>query len=192
MSLIISGSGSITGLTTGAGIPANALSGVLPDANAPSGSVIQVVSVSKSDAFSYSSSDTSAFSDVTGASVTITPTSTSSKIFINVSTNMGFGTTGARGSFRLMRDSTAISIGDADGSRTRSTNGGIQVPGASMLFPYSFTFLDSPNTTSATTYKIQINGESGATYYVNRSASGSTTSDTYTATTNIIVMEIAA
>lgn len=152
-----------------------------------SGSVIQVASTTKTDTFSTTSTT---FTDVTGLSVSISPTSTSSKILV-----LGYVHTSVSGdiglSARLVRDSTAILVGDAAGSRPRDTfyNAPTNLP--TMGSPFSPIYLDSPATTSSTTYKVQVFVNAG-TAYVNRSGSDRDTSayDGRTAS-SITVMEIA-
>ena len=76
----------------------------IADGGMPAGSVLQVVSTSKTDDFSSSSSS---FADITGMSVAITPSSTSSKILVIVYCSIvGDDSTG----LKLLRDSTAISF----------------------------------------------------------------------------------
>ena len=56
--------------------------------------------------------------------------------------------------------------------------------------PVPFTFLDSPATTSACTYKIQIISESGYTVWVNRTVGNLNDDRQQRTSSNIIVMEI--
>lgn len=117
--------------------------------------VLQVVQTVKSDTFSTASTT---MTDITGLSVTITPSDTASKILIFYNFQ-GRGTVTANYVARLMRGTTAIGIGDAAGSRTRGTTGQlVNAPGASSsnAIHNSMTFLDSPATTSSTTYKVQV------------------------------------
>jgi hypothetical protein len=147
-----------TVLTT-AGVPASAM---------PAGSVLQVVSVTKTDTFSTTSGS---MVDITGLSVTITPSSSSSKVLITGSVCWGNSdTTPYLVSMRLVRDSTAISIADTAGSRGRFTIGaqGVYATDNTVFAPLNF--LDSPATTSATTYKMQGQSESGRTLWINRGA----------------------
>ena len=154
---------------------------------------VQVISVTKTDTFTTSSTS---FVDVTGLSVTITPTSSSNKILIIYTTNVGWDAN--RGmQLRLMRDSTAICIGDAAGSRSRSSNTTFADGGATFEARWQWAlnnnFLDSPATTSATTYKIQIGafGETdGTNIYVNRSSQDGDVSTYGRTTSTITVMEI--
>ena len=105
--------------------------------------------------------------------------------------NMG-ATNGYRFACRLMRDSTAISLPTDAGSRSVGTvahqgSGGNMIDMNAALF-----FLDSPATTSATTYKIQAACEqSGGTYYFNRGGTSANNSTVYGTTSSITVLEIA-
>ena len=78
------------------------------------GSILQLKSVTKTDATSTSSQT---FGDVSGLSISITPSSTSSKILVIGTINCS--ESGDYAYVRLMRDSTAIAIGDAASNRRR-------------------------------------------------------------------------
>ena len=132
---------------------------------APS-AVVQVLSTTKVDTFTMASAT---FADITGLTVTITPTSASNKILI-VASVVASQDVGINNVFmRLVRGATAIGIGTAAGSRQGV---GAAVNANNDTFPLSvpLSFLDSPATTSATTYAVQVcrNGASG-TVFVNRS-----------------------
>tara|TARA_B100000085_G_scaffold247257_1_gene241501 strand:+ start:13123 stop:13728 length:606 start_codon:yes stop_codon:yes gene_type:complete len=156
------------------------------------GNILQVVSVTKTDTFSTASTSQV---DITGYSVDITPSSSSNKILISGTLMAGLSTTIAYGMrFYLMRDSTAICIGDTAGNRSRCTFGTQGVYNTDTTHPFSFEFLDSPSTTSTVTYKIQVQSESPMTIYINRSA-GETDGDsaiTPRFTSTISVKEVAA
>ena len=159
--------------------------------SAAGGKVLQVVSTELATTFSVANS--TSFSDVTGLSLSITPSSASSKILIiynlalfnQVGTNLGF--------MRLLRNSTAISQGTASGSRTVAT-GGTDTINAYAPFPaVSGNYLDSPATTSATTYKITIgSGNTSGTLYVNRSATDDDQANRPRFASVITAMEIGA
>ena len=152
------------------------------------GKVLQVVSTAKTDTFS---TITGSFIDVTGLSVSITPSSASNKILIK--TDIHFGTNGNSGYiyFKLVRASTDIYLGDSAGSRIRGFGGGASVDAATTM-QLSNVFLDSPATTSATTYKIQVyNQNTGQTGYVNRSFTDSDNTSYLRTASSITVMEIA-
>ena len=102
----------------------------------------------------------------------ITPKFSSSKILVRCSLSLGGGDN-SYGYGRLFRGSTAIGQGDqATGSQV---NCSFQCSGRNFTYqgyrtdPRSFEFLDSPNTTSATTYKVNITSTSD-NIYLNRSA----------------------
>jgi hypothetical protein len=152
-----------------------------------SGSVIQVASATKTDSFTTTSTS---YVDITGLSVSMSPTSTSSKVLISytvsgqgvVATNMGF--------LQIVRDSTAIGNGVGSGSR----------PGIGSALPElsnfvfgmaSSSYLDSPNTTSSTTYKIQVRSNTTGTVYINRSITDTDSAVIPRTTSSITVMEIA-
>jgi hypothetical protein len=151
------------------------------------GKILQVLSTFKNDTFTTTSNT---FVDVTGLSVSITPTSATSKIFVIAQTTVQGAPGADNGMGRLMRDSTAISVGAAAGSRTPASFGIAEnVIGNTTIVP----FLDSPATTSATTYKIQIRANtSGQQMNVNRNATDADVSTQCRCTSSITVMEVSA
>lgn len=182
--------GAVTAAKMGSGAALSNLgTAQLAKANMPAGAVVQVVSTAKTDAFSSSSKS---FVDITGMSVTITPTSASNKVmvFYDVQCGQSSGNTGVM--FKLVRNSTDI-VGDSNGSMIRSTSAatdiGADVNGSAHA---SFTYLDSPATTSAVTYKLQMYCQifgNGITSYINRGGQNTDYNGTYVST--ITVMEIA-
>jgi hypothetical protein len=140
------------------------------------GKVLQVIHASYATATSNS---TSTYAD-TGLSATITPTLASSKVLVLVSQNglqKSAGNLGSRISLRLLRGATEIaSIADY-----------IQFNGAAQETIDSsatFNYLDSPATTSATTYKTQFqNPANVASVTVQFNGVG---------TSHIVLMEIGA
>ena len=164
-----------------AGVTYPVVAGASSAVQASSSKVLQVVSTTKTDTFSTASTS---FVDVTGLSVTITPTSTSSQILVFVSSNYGTSTTSVFGIFNLVRGSTNISQ-----PSTTPTYNGTTISYTSVgdvMNNWSMLFLDSPATTSATTYKIQGRANTG-TVYVNRRNTADSAQ-----TSTITVMEIAA
>ena len=163
----------------------------LPDSAMSAGSIIQVVHTIKQSGFSVSAS-TDNFSDITDLNATITPTSSSSKILIHFQTSYS-ANTGQRGSFRLLRDSTVVNAASADGQSTNQTifPSIVTRENTSMSVPVAGSYVDSPATTSAVTYKLQVGAEGGAsTIFVNADASGSTGSTHYKGVSNLILMEV--
>jgi len=174
-----------SGITMAAGktLPASALTGSLPAGMG--GKISQVVSTTKYDTWSGT---TGSWQDITGLSVSITPSSTSNTVLVNVHIN---GSNADLAAFRLMRNATPIGIGDpGGGSRQQGTIGAMSYPrDGNRCFAASMIFLDSPSTTSATTYKLQTFCHSGA-HYINRTNNDA--NDTYNSRpiSTITVMEI--
>lgn len=153
------------------------------------GTILQVVQSVKTDVFSTTST---AYVDVAGLSVNITPKFSTSKILVSGNISLGAGTVDRYSVFgKLLRNSTDIYIADASGSRDRGTFS-YQLGGFEGPMSQHFMFLDSPNTTSTTTYKVQIRAESPQTAYINRGleADGDT-SITPRVVSSITVMEVA-
>lgn len=130
-----------------------------------SGGVLQVVSTTKTDVFSTTSSS---MTDVTGLSASITPRSTSSKVLVSVSVAHGHSLTN-NNYVLTVRDGagTIILNPDSPGSRASSfyTRPGTNTNGVATT---TFSVLLSPSTTSTLTYKVSGYTTSG-TMYVNRS-----------------------
>jgi hypothetical protein len=159
------------------------------------GKVLQVVSTTKQDTFSASITATG-FTDVTGLSVSITPSSASNKILILCYCTTSFDATLINRMFiQLKRGGTAIqgSLGTQVGSNRRQTiTIAEQGTNAGGTF-HSFNYLDSPSSTSALTYQIAIGHGQGdtRTIYVNRSSDDADANYICRASSTITVMEIA-
>jgi len=152
------------------------------------GHVIQVKSTAKTNTFTMSSST---FADVTDLSVSVTPASASSKILVTFSLS-GQADEATNGLYvRLMRDSTAIGIADLDGTRARTTYGNISTPPNAGNMS-GFTFLDSPATTSAVVYKVQVaSNTNGQAVSINRLNNNADQTNLSRSASSITVMEIA-
>ena len=160
----------------------------IDDSKLGAGSILQVVSTTKTDTFSTSTGGS--FVDITGLSVAITPRSTSSKIFVVVNTQVGGD---EMFYIRLVRGSTAIAVADDDGAnRIESTQGGVfQASNNDKAAPMGCSFLDSPNTTSETTYKLQVRRHTaGSGLKVNASFSDSDSIFTGRGVSTITAMEV--
>ena len=153
----------------------------------PASKIVQVVSTNLPSTFSTTSTS---YTDLTGLSVSITPTLDTSKVlvFVNlqasVSADIGVF-------FQLVRDTTAIDIGDAAGSRTRASFSYIQNDTGLQQGNLGLNFLDSPATTAATTYKMQMLVNSG-TAYINRGGTDTDAANRGRTASNITVMEVLA
>jgi heptaprenylglyceryl phosphate synthase len=148
---------------------------------------VQVISTTKTDVTTISGSAT--YLDITGLSATITPTNASNKVLVMVTITYGGGGN-SYGVARLMRNSTAICLGGSSGSRklVSTTMGSID---ASRPAFTAITFVDSPATTSATTYSVQALSNTGNTIKINTSNEDEDNAVTgLRATSTITVMEI--
>lgn len=157
-------------------------------AGASGGGIIQVVSTTKTDTFS-SATSSSAFIDVTGLSVNITPRSTSNKILIYSTVHITGASAADRFGIRLVRDSTAIAIADAASNRVRASASTIN-DSTSELHNLNIMHLDSPSTTSATTYKIQCTNESNRNVYINISSADQDSNTVFRTVSSITAMEV--
>ena len=161
----------------------------------PAGHVIQTltdVSVITESTTSKASSNTFANSSL---SITITPTSTSSKIVVNAVVSTG-ASNGADGStiLRMIRDSTPIGIGNASGSKIRAGSGrASDNQGSNSMLNIPLQVTDTPNTTSAVTYTVQfaVRGAGTSTAFLNRSGSDGDTAEYQRTSSSLVVQEIA-
>ena len=163
------------------------------EAGATGGKILQVVSTTKTDTFSASVNNGGNVA-VTGLTATITPSSTSSKILVLATLTASQTTEYASSLAILTRGGTAIGGGDAASLRTpisggttaRLTNGN-DIAQATVLY------LDSPSSTSALTYGINILCSAGSlrTIYVNRSVTDGDVEERPRSSSTITVMEVA-
>jgi hypothetical protein len=142
--------------------------------------VLQVVSTTKTDTFSTASTS---MVDVTGLSVSITPSATSSKILMVFNAYGGNDNNNSIQSINFVRGSTAI--GQSTGGATNATISMVNGDTNQSKF-FSMHFIDSPATTSATTYKIQMSVSAGTGYIGRRAATDNRSISSLT------VMEISA
>jgi len=187
---------------------ASLASGIPARTNLPSGTVLQVVHTAKTSTFSGTSvaDNGGYYIDVTGLSASITPTTSTSKILVFA--NLYIGSTASGGgyqqTYRLKRTingaTTFPILGDAEGGRPRATGRLNLYTTAAGSVTYrmamhSGVHHDSPSTTSAITYQIQIGGYSGnPVVYLNRSETSQAATNDYDAipVSTLTLMEIAA
>ena len=132
---------------------------------ATAGGIIQMVQTVKSDTFSGASNGSEM--TLTGLTVTITPQSSSSKILLVCS--LFYSCTGTTYKMYPKRGSTIIGVGDAAGSRIQA-QGGLGFTGDANQCENCTTFyIDSPSTTSATTYSLYAKNDNTKDLYINRS-----------------------
>ena len=100
--------------------------------------------------------------------MTITPTLNTSKILIFVSITQATSTgTAGNTFFQILRTATVIGNSTGVSLPSFSALAGAMMPTAGSIDTHCV-FLDSPATTSATTYKIQMKNDGGYTAYINR------------------------
>jgi hypothetical protein len=141
-------------ITAGANITVTNTAGAITIAS-PTGSG-KVLQVAQGVLSTKPSTSSTSFTD-TGLTVSITPTSATSKILVMVT----IGSTGASNGYatlglNLVRGSTTIAVGTVPASGTATTMGASNYASRVTLPSQSITYLDSPATTSATTYKVQF------------------------------------
>ena len=170
--------GVITGLST------------LPDSAMASGSVIQVVSTTKTDVVSYDVANATFSPAVLAA--TITPSNASNKILVSVNVTMSIETANRIG-LGIFKAGTILSQGDADGSRTRVTSQTDAYSSGRGEF-IGGQFLDTAGGTSAITYDVRlIQGQGNTKYlYLNRTGTDTDNNKFMRSTSTITLMEIAA
>ena len=154
------------------------------------GKVLQVVSTMKTDTYTLATGQN--FTNVTGLSVSITPSSATSKVYVFGTINVGGTSSSERVFCRIVRDSTPIAVGDQWGSRIRT---GVMYHNS--LYSQADTFpvqvLDTPSTTSAITYQWQIQTLATAgSGVVNRSGQTADSGHYGTLVSTITVFEIGA
>ena len=128
----------------------------------PAGSILQTLSTTKID--DHFQSATTSFVDVTGVTLTITPKYNTSKILITVSGAFSHNTSSRLSLFNLVRGSTAIGLPTSP--KSESATRAMYHNGTDQLHQLHIEFLDSPATTSATTYKLQMRTNSSGILYI--------------------------
>jgi hypothetical protein len=153
------------------------------------GKVLQVVSTETANQFSTSSNT---LTDCTPMTVNITPSATSSKVLVLVNMNIG-GSADCRTAVGLQRGSTDIFQGDDHSNRQGSTTAS-QNAEDNSIYNVAFQYLDSPSSTSALTYHIQVSAQTAGseTMYLNRTGTYADQQYTKNTKSSITVMEIGA
>ena len=168
---------------------------------ASGGKILQVVTAELTSQASFTSTT---HADL-GLSASITPTSACNKILVEYNVYVNFYRSGsgmyeANASIQVLRGSTVIlppySLGNSPQSTgsgyghsdyfMSSGEGGVEL-GTFFRFRHGYKLIDTPNTTSSTTYKLQGAIGNSSTLYINRTDSASQTPKS-----NIILMEVAA
>jgi hypothetical protein len=139
------------------------------------------------------SMNSSTFAEITGLTVTITPTTTTSKVLVDFDICGGVDAYNGICFFRLMRDTTAIYVSDTTSGYTQTTHGGLRGSlDDNSSFLTNMKFLDSPTTSAAVKYSVQVATESSSyTYKLNKNGDD-TASQGYSqrSASNVIAMEV--
>ena len=191
---------SVNNVTEVGGAPV-VTNGVLDSGSLPTGTILQVVQAVKTDTFSTTSQT---YTTVTGLSVSITPSSASSKFLLLATINASMTDTDQHVSFfRFAGGNSTNFVGDTAGSRVpafggiRNVDGGssLQLREAWNMREISASYLDSPATASPITYTIETRAGSAApangTVYVNRGGLDNDTGNYARGASSLIVMEVA-
>jgi hypothetical protein len=191
MPVTINGSGLASGITSVPNLQSFPAGPGLAAVNMPTGSIIQVVSVTLNTTYSASVATGAYSGDVTGLTPSITPQFSSSKILIMV--NLTGGTNGGIYNFALYKNGSQLNaaIGAPASSRlliTSSAGSG----GTGSEESASFNYLDSPATTSAVTYSVRLGHDTGSTQtlYINRSNDDANAGYANRGASTITLMEI--
>jgi len=174
MTITINGSGTIGGISAG-GYPDGSISGddlaatldlstktVTLPAGAGAGKVLQVVNTVKTDTFTTTSTSNTV---VTGLTATITPSSTANKVLVLASCYIIGQANGTRYPMFIGKNGTVISgaVATGAGSKVAAAFGSVTDSSNGHTACASVEFLDSPATTSATTYSVMTRLIDGAT-----------------------------
>ena len=171
-------------------LPTSADGTVLTTTNPKAGNIIQVQQTVGTGTYSTTSQT---FSDV--ITCAITPASTSNKIICVYKIGLSTANGGYSGAARLVRDSTAIYVGDAASNRVQASSHFVADSdgiGNVKIFDQAGTFMDSPSTTSAITYRLQFRTDySGTAVYAGRSKQDADHTYRGRVPTSLLIMEVA-
>ena len=159
------------------------------------GGIVQVKSATITNTFD---NDQETFADVTGVTVTITPKFSTSKMLVMYNGCAGMEATNRMGHVRIVRviggvTNTTIYVGDQGQSNQARASSSFASPFNYMMQQFSGTFMDSPATTNAVTYKMQIAaGDQGYKVNIGLDDGNSNEFSRARVPTTITVMEVSA
>ena len=150
------------------------------------GAIIQVVQVTKTDAFQTAAG---VWTAVPGLSLAITPSSVLNQIILLMKLNLASdGSSGV--AYKLQRNGADIDIGDALGVRTQASGVSFgTVAAVDSGMSVNETFLDSPASVAAVTYDVYVFRGASANVSVNRANAATDSANFYRTTSNLILME---
>ena len=163
--------------------------------NTSTGKILQVVQTHYSDRVSNTTGSGAEWAP-SQLNCTITPAATSSKILITAKVAIGFNVNTRRVFLKAFRDSTQIAKGDADSGNTSISlaSSSVDIRYDDVVEDIIFQYLDSPNTTSATTYSFRFihSQTADGIIYINRAHSIQNRDQDAHLTSNVTLMEVAA
>ena len=149
---------------------------IVPRDGLPSGSYGGIVQVKFASSTSSQNIETTTYTDITGASVAITPTRADSAILIMLTFN-GNNNSNGRLRYQIVR-----TVGGSDTTLFTVAEALVDYGGSNIhVQGIGNNFIDTPSTTSAVTYKLQVASHNGNSVNVNNNGR-----------TDIVVMEIAS
>ena len=136
-----------------------------PNLQLPSGSVLQVKHLTNNTQTSFSGASPQTF-----MTLSITPSSTSSKIFLTYDVSLSYDFGGCHAHTYIYRGSTPLALAGTPDSNGTYAHKIFFIDGTSdnNMGSVSGSYLDSPSTTSSTTYNIACGSNNSNTMYVNR------------------------
>ena len=198
MPITLNGSGTVSGISAG-GLP----DGIIQSADLATGvggKILQVKNAIKTDTQSITNGT---FTDISGLSISITPSSSSNKVLFKGYVAL-CGDENSTPTIKIFRGSTEIGKSTADSTAANNSTasgkvlniGSVTSTSRQQMRQLQFEVLDSPNTTSATTYKVQFAEVhryiySGTTVYVNRPHTGMG-AECHGVISSVTAMEVAA
>ena len=150
------------------------------------GRILQVVQALKRDT---SSSSSTSYVDLPGLSQAITPASTSNKVLVQYAIMSSHNGSGSIPSFltQIVRDGSAISGALPSDTSVAQYGTTVNYSGSGRMQWVTNTYLDSPSTTSSTTYKIQYRVDGGDAIEINNWNG----TDNYLCISHLTLMEVA-
>ena len=161
------------------------------------GNILQVVSTTKTDTFSETVSAGGISGDITGLTVSITPSNASNKILISFVTNTTLGSQSNRQSSILIYKAGSVisgALGAADGNKSRASFGFNSDTVSRTGNEISGQYLDTAGGTSAITYSLRLSHthDSSNIIFINRAATEDDDAQNTRLISTITVMEVAA
>ena len=131
------------------------------------------------------------WTNATNCAVSITPRSTSSQILLMVAIN---GVCSNTSMYRVTRNGTVVGGGTSGTGSMSNVWAGSFYRNGDLNHGHTHTnfYVDSPSTTSACTYQVQLQGDGNTTFYLNHNNNGSNFPIAYHAMSYLVAIELEA